>query len=144
MGSTWEGADASADGGDSLGPPPTCILIVDDDSSIQLVLASDLEQRNMLAMMATREQDVVRLFGGTGPSAVLLDLRLGQDDGLDLLRAIRARSDVPIIMMTDTSVTSLIALSDWNWSRTITSQSRSVLTNSLVQCQTESAYAVPK
>jgi len=34
------------------------------------------------------------------PSVVLLDLRLGQDDGLDVLREIRARSDVPIIIMT--------------------------------------------
>jgi len=96
------------------------------------------------ANRSPRKLKVVRLFGGAGPTAVLVDLRLGQDDGLDLLLAIRARSDVPMIMMTDTSVPSLIALSDWSWPRTITSQSRSVLANSLIQCQTESAYAVPK
>jgi DNA-binding response OmpR family regulator len=31
---------------------------------------------------------------------VLLDLRLGSEDGLDLLREIRSRSDVPVIITT--------------------------------------------
>jgi DNA-binding response OmpR family regulator len=34
------------------------------------------------------------------PSLIILDLRLGQDDGLDLLREIRAHSDVPVIITT--------------------------------------------
>jgi DNA-binding response OmpR family regulator len=32
---------------------------------------------------------------------VILDLRLGQEDGLNLLREIRSRSDVPVIITTD-------------------------------------------
>src|SRR6202011_5605594 len=39
-------------------------------------------------------------FAGTHPSLIILDLRLGQDDGLDLLREIRSHSDVPVIIMT--------------------------------------------
>jgi two-component system OmpR family response regulator len=34
------------------------------------------------------------------PSLILLDLRLGQEDGLDLLREIRSNSDVPVIITT--------------------------------------------
>jgi two-component system, OmpR family, response regulator len=34
------------------------------------------------------------------PSLILLDLRLGQEDGLDDLKEIRSHSDVPIIIMT--------------------------------------------
>jgi DNA-binding response OmpR family regulator len=34
------------------------------------------------------------------PSLVILDLRLGQEDGLDLLREMRSRSDVPVIITT--------------------------------------------
>lgn len=34
------------------------------------------------------------------PSLIILDLRLGQDDGLDLLREIRSNSDVPVIITT--------------------------------------------
>jgi len=90
------GAGIAAPGGTSL----SRVLVVDDDSSIQHMVASYLEHHNMLATMVTRKQDVVSLLAGAEPSAVLLDLRPGQDDGLDLLREIRRRSDVPIIMMT--------------------------------------------
>ena len=79
---------------------PARVLVVDDDSSMQHMLASHLEQHNMLVTMATRKQDVLRLFASAEPSIVLLELRLGRDDGFDLLREIRTRSDMPIIIMT--------------------------------------------
>ncbi len=41
-----------------------------------------------------------RLLEGAEPSLIILDLRLGQDDGLDLLREIRSHSDVPVIITT--------------------------------------------
>jgi two-component system, OmpR family, response regulator len=41
-----------------------------------------------------------RLLQRTQPSMIILDLRLRQDDGLDLLREIRSHSDVPIIITT--------------------------------------------
>src|SRR6202022_486704 len=41
-----------------------------------------------------------RHFQGAVPSLIILDLRLGQDDGLDLLREIRSHSDVPVIITT--------------------------------------------
>ena len=31
---------------------------------------------------------------------MMLDLRLGQENGLDLLREIRTRSEIPVIIMT--------------------------------------------
>ena len=90
--------------GDGIASPggasPARVLIVDDDSSMQHMLATYLEQHNMRVAAATRKQDVVRQFAGAEPSVVLLDLRLGQDDGLDLLREIRDRSDVPVIITT--------------------------------------------
>jgi DNA-binding response OmpR family regulator len=43
---------------------------------------------------------VARQIARGEPSLVILDLRLGQDDGLDLLRELRARSDVPVIITT--------------------------------------------
>jgi DNA-binding response OmpR family regulator len=36
----------------------------------------------------------------TEVNLVILDLRLGQEDGLDLLREVRSSSDVPIIIIT--------------------------------------------
>jgi two-component system, OmpR family, response regulator len=43
---------------------------------------------------------MARHFAEREPHLVILDLRLGQDDGLDLLRDIRSRSDVPVIIST--------------------------------------------
>jgi len=43
---------------------------------------------------------MVRNFAVSDPDLVILDLRLGHEDGLDLLREIRSRSDVPIIIIT--------------------------------------------
>jgi DNA-binding response OmpR family regulator len=43
---------------------------------------------------------MARLFAAGEPDLVVLDLRLDQEDGLDLLREIRTRSDVPVIITT--------------------------------------------
>src|SRR5260370_22160405 len=41
-----------------------------------------------------------RHFEVSVPSLIILDLRLGQEDGLDLLREIRFHSNVPVIIIT--------------------------------------------
>lgn len=79
---------------------PTRVLIVDDDPSMQHMLADYLEQHNMRVVSALHGQEVMRQFAVAEPNVVVLDLRLGQEDGLDLLREIRARSDVPVIITT--------------------------------------------
>jgi two-component system OmpR family response regulator len=45
-------------------------------------------------------QDLSRHLEKAHPSLILLDLRLGQDYGLDVLKEIRSHSNVPIIIMT--------------------------------------------
>jgi DNA-binding response OmpR family regulator len=80
---------------------PARILVVDDDAPMQRMIVSYLEEHNMRALSAAGRQDMARLFAqGSEPHLVLLDLRLGQEDGLDLLREIRSRSDVPVIITT--------------------------------------------
>src|SRR3981189_3187406 len=59
-----------------------------------------LEDHNMPTMPASNRTELNRHFTGTVPSLIILDLRLGQDDGLDLLREIRSHSDVPVIITT--------------------------------------------
>jgi len=58
------------------------------------------EQHNMQAVPASGRQEMVDHFAAAEPDLVVLDLRLGQEDGFDLLREIRSRSDVPIIITT--------------------------------------------
>jgi two-component system OmpR family response regulator len=79
---------------------PARILLVDDDATMQLMVANYLAEHNMHVVSASQRQDVARHFASGEPGLVILDLRLGQEDGLDLLREIRSRSDVPVIITT--------------------------------------------
>jgi DNA-binding response OmpR family regulator len=93
--SGWHGESAK-----SVGTRPTQVLVIDDDPSMKHMLLRYLEQHDMRVSSAAQRQDMIRYFASGEPSVVILDLRLGQEDGLDLLREIRSRSDVPIIITT--------------------------------------------
>ena len=79
---------------------PTRIFIVEDDPVMLRMVADYLEQHNMHAVPASGRQEMIRHFTASEPDLVILDLRLGHEDGFDLLREIRSRSDVPIIITT--------------------------------------------
>ena len=79
---------------------PARICIVEDDPVMLRMVGDYLEQHNMRAISASGRQEMVRLFAAGEPDLVVLDLRLDQEDGLDLLREIRTRSDVPVIITT--------------------------------------------
>jgi DNA-binding response OmpR family regulator len=59
-----------------------------------------LAAQSLRAVAAQDRQEVMRQFAIGEPSLVVLDLCLGNEDGLDLLRHIRSRSDVPVIITT--------------------------------------------
>src|SRR5258708_7936481 len=71
------------------------VVVVDDDASFRQMVVRYLEDHNMPTKPASNRTELNRHFTGTVPSLIILDLRLGQDDGLDLLREIRSHSDVP-------------------------------------------------
>jgi two-component system, OmpR family, response regulator len=76
------------------------VLLIEDDRAIREMIENYLTENNMRVASATDRNGVARHFTPDEPSLVILDLQLGKDDGLDLLRAIRSRSDVPIIITT--------------------------------------------
>jgi two-component system, OmpR family, response regulator len=78
---------------------PTC-LVVEDDGTMRHLVTNYLEDHDIRAVSASRRDEVAGLLARNQPDLVILDLRLGQEDGLDLLREIRAQSDVPIIITT--------------------------------------------
>jgi len=78
----------------------TRVLVIDDDPSMRHMLVNYLGQHDMMVVATSRKQEVIRQFATDEPNVVILDLRLGQEDGLDLLREIRSRSDVPVIITT--------------------------------------------
>ena len=76
------------------------ILVVDDDPAMREMVVNYLEDHHMRAVGASGRQEMASHLANGDPSLVLLDLSLGQDNGLDLLRDTRSRSDVPVIIIT--------------------------------------------
>ncbi|MGY4225025.1 two-component system OmpR family response regulator [Bradyrhizobium sp. USDA 4503] len=76
------------------------IIVVDDDAELRQTVVRYLEEHNVRTRHASNRAELQRLLKETQPSLIILDLSLGRDDGLDLLREIRSHSDVPIIIMT--------------------------------------------
>ena len=79
---------------------PGQIIIVDDDPALRQMVARYLEEHNVPATAVSSRNELNCCFEGAPPSLIILDLRLGQDDGLDLLRELRSHSDVPVIITT--------------------------------------------
>src|ERR1700737_4494632 len=76
------------------------ILVVDDDPMVRQTITNYLEEHNVPVASVSCRQDLSRHLEKAHPSLILLDLRLGHEDGLDILKEIRSHSDVPIIIMT--------------------------------------------
>jgi two-component system, OmpR family, response regulator len=76
------------------------IIVVDDDSSLRQMLTRFLEEHSFSVKAASSRSELNRFMHASEPSLIVLDLKLGQDDGLDLLRDIRSNSDVPVIIIT--------------------------------------------
>jgi len=79
---------------------PGRIFIIEDDPIMQRMVGDFLEQHNMRVVSGSGWQEMERHFAAREPDLVILDLRLGQEEGFDLLREIRSRSDVPVIITT--------------------------------------------
>jgi two-component system, OmpR family, response regulator len=77
-----------------------CVLVVEDDPSLQRMIVNYFGENNIRSRMASGRQDMVRQLSSAEVNLIILDLHLGQEDGLDLLRHIRSSSDVPVIIVT--------------------------------------------
>jgi two-component system alkaline phosphatase synthesis response regulator PhoP len=76
------------------------ILIVEDEPELVKVLRSYLEQAGFSVLAAYRGDTGLSSWEQKQPDLVILDLNLPGMDGLDVARAIRRKSDVPLIMLT--------------------------------------------
>ena len=78
----------------------TRLLMIEDDRALAEMVATYLGRAGMtLQHRESAEAGLAAALQG-GYDAVILDLMLPDGDGLELCRAIRARSDVPILMLT--------------------------------------------
>jgi DNA-binding response OmpR family regulator len=76
------------------------VLVVEDDAALQRMIVNYFLENNIHTLVARGRRELVGQLGSAEVNLVILDLRLGQEDGLDLLREIRSSSDVPVIIIT--------------------------------------------
>ena len=79
---------------------PAHILVVDDDHEIRTLLAEYLEKNGLRVSVARDGKEMHRVLERMRVDLVVLDILLPGDDGLTLCRALRANSQLPIIMLT--------------------------------------------
>jgi two-component system, OmpR family, response regulator len=78
----------------------TRILLVDDERSIQTLLSYPLRKDGYHVTSARDGREALQRFDEARFDLVVLDLMLPQMDGVEVCRELRARSQVPIIMLT--------------------------------------------
>ena len=76
------------------------ILVVDDEPRIAEIARDYLERAGFRVAIAGTGADALAFARTKRPDLVVLDLGLPQMDGLDVTRALRKQSNVPIIMLT--------------------------------------------
>jgi DNA-binding response OmpR family regulator len=76
------------------------VLIVEDDDAIATPLAKGLEREGLAVDRVGTGSDALDRSAAASFDVVLLDLGLPDRDGFDVCRELRARSDVPIIVVT--------------------------------------------
>ncbi|PFG27094.1 MtrAB system response regulator MtrA [Corynebacterium renale] len=76
------------------------ILVVDDDPAISEMLTLVLESEGFTAVPVMDGTEAVAAFHQHDPDLILLDLMLPGMNGVDICRAIRTESSVPIVMLT--------------------------------------------
>ncbi|MGC8463334.1 MAG: winged helix-turn-helix domain-containing protein [Acidimicrobiales bacterium] len=78
----------------------TKVLLAEDEESFIDALVVGLSREGFDVTVARDGNEAIRLFDEVAPDLILLDLMLPKLSGIDVCRAIRARSSVPIIMVT--------------------------------------------
>jgi len=76
------------------------ILIVDDNEDIRFFVKAALMPEGFDVIEAVDGSEALAIFKRSEPSAIILDLSIGQPDGFEVCREIRKTSSVPIIMLT--------------------------------------------
>jgi DNA-binding response OmpR family regulator len=76
------------------------ILVVDDEEMIVRTVRAYLDREGFKTYAATDGEGALRAFEEKGPDLIVLDLMLPKLNGIEVTKRIRAKSSVPIIMLT--------------------------------------------
>jgi DNA-binding response OmpR family regulator len=78
---------------------PAHILIVDDESEVRRLLEAGLKAEGYAVSEAADGAGLLAILERKPVDLITLDVRLGGEDGFNLAREVRARNNVPIIMI---------------------------------------------
>lgn len=77
------------------------VLIIDDEESMRWIIAKALEKENYSTLTAASGREGLTRFSASSPDLVLLDLRMPDMDGVEVLKTIKKEQpQVPVIMIT--------------------------------------------
>ena len=79
---------------------PPHVLVVDDDEPTRRMIYEYLGENDMRVSMAENGAEMMRVLEQHPTDLILLDLRLGREDGMQIARHLREHSAVPIIILT--------------------------------------------
>jgi DNA-binding response OmpR family regulator len=80
--------------------PAPHVLVVDDDIAVRQLVSEYLAQNDFRVSEAASGAELMGAFRAQVVDLVLLDLRLHREDGMQLLRQLRAESQLPVIILT--------------------------------------------
>jgi two-component system OmpR family response regulator len=76
------------------------ILVVEDDPRIQELIKTSLETEGFSVFEAASSEALYRILAEEAIDLITMDILLDRENGLDLVRDIRKRSEIPIILVT--------------------------------------------
>ena len=77
------------------------VLIVDDDASLRLLCRVNLELDGYRVVEAPNVAAAEEVLAGGTVDLILLDVHIGADDGITLMRSLRARQhEAPVVLFT--------------------------------------------
>lgn len=88
---------------------PTKILVIDDDSAVTDLLSLLLRSQGFDVTATNNSTDGLNFVREIQPDLVVLDLMMPEIDGWEVCKAVRAFSDVPIIVLSALNDPSMIA-----------------------------------
>ncbi len=83
--------------------PKPLIMVVDDDPNVRLTLTKVLQRNDFRVLSASSGEEALSLANHIRPHAILLDLRMPEVDGFEVLRRLRANPDtttIPVVVLT--------------------------------------------
>ena len=81
-------------------PPTVHVLAIDDDPSVRQMIADYLGDNDIRVTAIASGRGIADVMARHTIDLIVLDLKLPGEDGMTIARALRAESNVPIIMLT--------------------------------------------